>query len=435
MAGLFTVHNFVVLIVIIAYALIVWKYSFKSYFIWAASFLMIILGVLSVKDAFMAIDWNILGIYLGMMLIAEMFLYSKAPDVLAEKIVNRSHKGWIALLGVCLLSGIMSAVLANVAVVLIIAPIALWIAKDLKMSPAPILIGVAVMSNLQGVATMVGDPPSLLLASYAGMNFNDFFFFHGRPALFFAVQIGAVASLAVLYFIFRKFQNPVTDVKCSRIKSYFPAFLILLMISLLAITSFVTYAGSSSVISFLNDYKVGLISVSLGLVAWLWYFCRERKDAVPMLKRLDWDTGLFLVGIFISVAALIKICLMQEIASFLASIAGSSVFLAFVIIIITSMAISAFVDNVPLVTAMLPVSQSLSETMGVSPYLFYFALLIGASVGGNITPVGASANVVAMGILKHNKAEPSFWEFVKIGLPFTLVATLFSTAFVWIVFS
>lgn len=429
------ISSVVVTLFIITYLLIIFFYQKKTYFVWATALIVLLLGVLTPLEALKSVNWNVIGIYVGMLFISEVFVYSKIPDFMAERFVRKSGKAWIALLGVCFLSGFLSIAVENVAVVLIMAPIAFFIADRLRINPIVLIIGIAISSNLQGVATMIGDPPSLLLTSYANLNFNDFFFFNGRPGLFFAVQIAAIASLFVLYFFFRKYHQATENILGARIRSHFPGFLLVIMIALLALTSVLKYNGASGILSFFDAYKAGAICLLTGLVAWLWYYDENKEDFKPMVKRLDWETGLFLVAIFVLVESLVKVGFMEVVASSIASLTGNNLFLAFNIIVWSSVLFSGFVDNVPYIAAMLPVVGSLANFMGVAPHLLLFGLVIGASVGGNITPIGASANVVAMGMLKKKGYKPSFWEFVKVGLPFTLVAVITSSAFIWWMFS
>ena len=434
MADYLTMHNAVMLLFVITYILIVKFYHKKTYIIWSAILLLLIVGVITPFEALKAINWNVIGIYVGMLFIAEMFIYSKLPDFLAEKIVNKSSKVWIAMLGVCFLSGLLSIVVENVAVVLIIAPIALLIARKLKINPIPLVIGIAISSNLQGVATMIGDPPSLLLANYAKLNFNDFFFFQGKPGLFFAVQLAAVVSLVVLYLIYKKYNLPVENIHWARVRSKLPGYALIGMIVVLAISSWIIYTGNSGFFMIIDNYKAGLICILYGLFVWFWYYKMEKDDFIPLVKRLDWDTGFFLVGIFILVESLIKIGFMTTFATYIASLTGNNVFFAYVLIVWGSVIFSGFIDNVPFIAAMFPVVGNLAQFMGVNPYLFYFGLVLGASVGGNITPVGAAANIVAMGILKKNGSKPKFWDFIKIGLPFTIVSVFVSSVFIWFMF-
>ncbi|PIY84133.1 MAG: arsenic transporter, partial [Candidatus Omnitrophica bacterium CG_4_10_14_0_8_um_filter_43_18] len=156
-------------------------------------------SVLSFKSAFLSVNWNVMGIFVGTLAVADIFMESRVPAYMAELIVNRAKSTAWSILLICALTGFISAFVENVATVLIVAPIALSLAKKLKISPVGMMIAIAVSSNLQGAATLVGDPPSMLLAGAAGMNFMDFFFYQGSPSMFFAIEFGALASGVVLY--------------------------------------------------------------------------------------------------------------------------------------------------------------------------------------------------------------------------------------------
>ncbi|MBS3109451.1 citrate transporter [Candidatus Woesearchaeota archaeon] len=414
------------LIFLVAYILMVGYYNKKARIIWAAVMALLLLTVISPMEALFAINGNVLGIYIGMLFISEVFIFSKVPDFLAVKLVNKASRMSTVLILVAVLSGLLSIAIENVAVVLIVAPIALALSKKLEISPVPLLTAVAISSNLQGVATLIGDPPSMLLAGFAKMTFNDFFFFDGKPSLFFAVQIGAAASLFVLYYFFRRHSKPHQQFEEARPRSFFPLFLLLFLVLALAFSSFLDPEFR---------YMAGLISMVFALAAVIWYSFQNKPDVQPMLKRVDWETGAFLAGVFIVVDSLIKVGVVQDMARLISGFTGTSVFFTYIVIVVASLVFSAFVDNVPYIATMLPVVYQVSEIMHVSPYLFYFGLLIGASVGGNITPIGASANIVAMGIAKKEGHNPRFWEFVKMGLPFTIVSATASSVFVYLWFA
>jgi Na+/H+ antiporter NhaD/arsenite permease-like protein len=424
----------VVFLFILTYTLVVIFYRQKTYIVWSAIIILLFLGVLTPFQALMAIDWNIMGIYIGMLFVCETFIYSRAPHRLAEKIASKSPKVWMALLGLCIFSGFISIFAENVAVVLIVAPIAMVIAKKFDINPVPIVIGVAISSNLQGVATMIGDPPSLLVAHYANLKFNDFFFFQGRPGLFFAVQLASIASLFVLYLFFRKYKEAPAKVEEEKVLTHVPEIALIALVAALIISSFFDYTGSFGILLFLNHYKVGVLCMAVGLALVAWYYKKEKDDFFPLLKRLDSGTALFLAGIFIIVAALVQIGFVQTFAEFISRLTGNSLFMAFAVIVSASVLFSAFIDNVPFIAAMLPVVSHLADFMSVSPYVLYFGLVIGASVGGNITPIGASANIVAVGFLKNKGYRTSFMDFVKIGLPFTIVSVLVAVSFIWLMF-
>ncbi len=386
-------------------------------------------GCFTPLTAFEAINWNVMGIFVGTLVLADLFMISRMPAVLAGKLVNRAGNVTNAMLLICILTSFISAFVENVATVLIIAPIALSITRKLKISPIPIIIALAISSNLQGTATMIGDPPSMLLAGYTNMDFMDFFFYRGRPSIFWFVEIGAIASFVVLFLIFKPYKQPIVLSEVEKPSTLFPSILLVLFILTLMVASF---PGSP-----LEKLTLGGISMIFAAIGMFWFclfFNRfQWRSAWRMTKNLDWGTTIFLMCVFILVGALTYTNWIATIADWLAGVTSGSTIAAFLIILIASVIISAFVDNVPYLATMLPVAQRLTGSLGTSPSLILFALLIGSCLGGNITPLGASANIVGMGILKKEGYNLSFLTFVKIGLPFTLVAVATSALALWLV--
>lgn len=391
-----------------------------------ASFVLLIAGVISLGDAVKAVNWNVMGVFVGMLFVADAFMESRVPAYLAEIIVNRSKRTSWAILFMCLLSGFISAFVENVATVLIVAPIAISLARKLKISPVGILIAIAVSSNLQGAATLIGDPPSMLLAGYAKMSFLDFFFYQGRPSIFFAVELGALASLLVLYLVFWKNNQKVKLIREEKVKSWVPTIFLVILIFLLALSSFFDPEFS---------YLSGVICFIAGIICLVWEAKVFNKSLENILGDFDWRTTLFLIGVFILVGSMGLTGWIDKISSFLSSAVGDNIFFGFTLLVLVSVFVSAFVDNVPFLAAMLPVAMSMSERLYINPALFMFGLLIGASLGGNITPLGASANIVACGLLKKEGYDVTFKDFLKIGLPFTVVAVAAAYIFIWFVWS
>lgn len=384
-------------------------------------------GAISVKDALTSsygINWNVMGIFVGTLVVADIFMESRFPAYLAELIVNRAKNTAWAILFICALSGFISAFVENVATVLIVAPIALSLAKKLKINPTNMMIAIAISSNLQGTATLIGDPPSMLLGGFAKMNFFDFFFYQGKPGIFFAVELGAITSFFVLYYFFRHHKEKTKLVAEEKVKSWFPTVVLVLLIVLLAGSSF-----------FDKDfgYMAGAICMLAGFISLVWGSVTKKEKIFKGLKKLDWDTTFFLMAVFILVGGLSLNGWIEKISIGLSGLIGQNIFLGFTAIVFLSVFLSAFIDNVPYLAAMLPVAISVSANLGVNPSLFLFGLLIGASIGGNITPIGASANIVACGLLKKEGYPVKFFDFVKMGLPFTLVAVFTSYLFIWFV--
>ncbi|RKY33087.1 MAG: citrate transporter [Candidatus Omnitrophota bacterium] len=391
-----------------------------------AALLLILTKAVSFKEAFLAINWNVMGIFVGTLLVADIFMKSKVPAFLAEVIVDRSKStGW-AILFICMLTGLISAFVENVATVLIVAPIALSLAKKLNMNPMKMLIAIAISSNLQGVATLIGDPPSMLLGGFAKMNFMDFFFYKGRPSIFWAVELGALASFIVLYFVFKKHKEKPQIMPVEKVVTWAPTVILVGLILCLAVSSFIDVGFS---------YMAGIICMLFGTFSLFWEKIFFKDSLRNTLKTLDWETTFFLIGVFILVGSITLTGWIEAFSGFLGSLIGTNIFLGYTLLVFVAMLFSAFVDNVPFLVAMLPVAISMSNNLDINPSLFLFGLLIGASLGGNITPIGASANIVACGLLKKEGYLVRFRDFIKIGLPFTLAAVSAAYVFVWFVWS
>jgi len=413
-------------IFLIAYVLFVILPTRRSFVAFGASILLVATTAISFQEALKAINWNVMGIFIGTLVVADTFMESRVPAYIAEIIVNRAKNTAWAMLAICVLTSFISAFVENVATVLIVAPIALTLARKLNINPINIMIGIAISSNLQGAATLIGDPPSMLLGGFAKMNFMDFFIYRGKPSIFFAVELGAIVSFVVLYFIFRRHKERIKLLRTEKVKSWAPTFILLLMIFALAISSFFDTGFS---------YMGGVICVLSGIISLCYEKFINRGFVLKSIKALDWDTSLFLVGVFVIVGALTANGWIGSFSKFLSNLVGANILFGFIMLVSFAVIFSAFVDNVPFLAAMLPVALSMSNRLAINPSLFLFGLLIGASVGGNITPIGASANIVACGILKKEGHIVRFKQFLRIGLPFTFAAVLVASLFVWLVWS
>jgi Na+/H+ antiporter NhaD/arsenite permease-like protein len=413
-------------IFIACYAGFIFLPRLRPYCACAGALLLVLLGAMGPKEALFAVNWNVMGIFVGTLVVVELFMLSRMPAYLAELLVNRAGNVCWAMFFVCGLTSFLSAFVENVATVLIVAPIAIAIAKRMKVSPAPFLISLAVCSNLPGTATLIGDPPSMILAGYMKMTFNDFFFYHGRPSIFFAVELGALASFVVLYLLFKKYQQPVEVIEVERVSSWVPTGLLVLLVVLLALSSFIDPGFG---------YLAGVICMVLGLLGLAWYKLNEGDEIVGLLRVLDWHTTFFLIGVFIVVGGLRSAGWIDDTAYLMKRICGDNLLVAFLLIVWLSVLFSAFIDNVPYLLAMIPVAQHLGQEIEGSFILLVFGLLVGACLGGNITPIGASANIVAVGLLRRDNIHVTFTEFMKIGLPFTLAAVAAASAFLWLVWA
>ena len=417
-------HIIALAIFIFAYISFIFSPNKRAHFALLGGVLIVVLKVISPREAFLSIDWNVIGIFVGMLAVADVFMLSRVPAYLAEIIVNRAKNTAWSVLFICVLSSFISAFVENVATVLIVAPIAISLAKKLKINPLNMMIAIAISSNLQGAATLIGDPPSMLLGGFAKMNFVDFFFYQGRPSMFFAVELGALASFFVLYFIFKGHKEKVKLMPVEKVKSWVPTVILVVLIVTLAAASFIDLSFS---------YTAGSLCVLFGVISLIWQKIASKGSIIRGFKNLDWETTFFLIGIFVIIGAVAITGWVDLFSTFLSGLIGQNIFLGYTTIVIMSVIISAFVDNVPFLAAMLPVAISMSAKLEINPTLFLFGLLIGVSLGGNITPIGASANIVACGLLKKEGYKVSFKDFMKVGIPFTFVAVFIAYLFIWFI--
>ena len=391
----------------------------------AASF--IITGILSPVEAVLSVDWNVLLMIAGTMGLVSLFIDSKMPMLLADLLLERVHTVRAATVILSVFAGLVSAFIDNVATVLMIAPVALVIAKRLKISPVPMLIAIAVSSNLQGAATLVGDTTSILLGGAAGMDFMDFFVYKGKVGIFWVVEVGAIVSAIILFILFRKDKDPITTTPRTKVTDFFPSVLLVAMIALLITASFIKEKP---------DITNGIICSALFLIGLIpQIFKKGFKYALQKFSSIDINTLLMLFGIFIVVGGIEKSGLLKAISGLFISIGSGNVFIIYTIIVWASVLFSAFIDNIPYVAAMLPVTAAIAQTLNIDPTLLYFGLLIGSTLGGNLTPVGASANIAAIGMLRKEGYTVTNKDFIRIGLPFTLSAVIAGYVLIWFIWA
>lgn len=426
------------IIFIVTYVLLIAFQKWRPYIALGSAALFIILGYcgvfeMNIISALKAVDYNVLMMISGTMATVSLFIESKMPQRLSEILLHKvSNVKW-AIAVLSLFAGVISAFVDNVATVLMVAPVGLAISKKLKISPVPVLISIAVSSNLQGAATLVGDTTSILLGGFADMNFMEFFWMDGRPGIFFGVELGAIASLLVLLFIFRKNTQPIDSRVETTVEDYFPSILMIATVVFLIIASFLPKPESGALLT-IYELRSGIICVALCIIG-IVRACIQRKNAEAVklvLGEFDKDTVLLLFGLFIVIEGIKSAGVIDAVAQLFFKVSGDNPFLLYTIIVFASVILSAFIDNIPYVATMLPVVQSIAALMGLPAYVFYFGLLTGATLGGNLTPIGASANIAAIGILRKNGETVKTRDFLKIGVPFTLSAVLVGYAFVWL---
>jgi len=423
---------FVLIAFILTYVLMIAIPKYRHFVALGAAVVFVVAGALPFGELAEKINWNVLLMLTGTMGTVSLFIDSKMPDKMADLLLKKTpNVMWVAVV-LSLFAGIVSAFVDNVATVLMIAPVALVVAQRINISPVPLLISIAVSSNLQGAATLVGDTTSIMLGGYADMNFMDFLFMDGRPGICWAVELGAIATVPVIMFIFRKDKEPVKVDKVTEVTNYVPSFLLLGTVVSLIVVSFLSFSitiGSA-------DITNGIICMGFFAIGLVYTLIKGNKALFKKVwGEIDVETLSLLAALFVVIGTLTSQGIIDDISNLFVKFGGSNLFLMYTLIVWGSVLCSAFIDNIPYVATMLPVVQGIAALMGCTPYVLYFGLLVGATLGGNITPIGASANIAAIGILRKNGYEVKTKDFLKIGLPFTLIAVVVGYLFCWFVWA
>lgn len=373
-----------------------------------------------------AINWNVLFMITGTMVVVHYFIDSKMPNRIADLLMARSKNVMWVTVYMSVFSGVISAFIDNVATVLMVAPVGMAVCKKQNINPVRMILSIAVSSNLQGAATLVGDTTSIMLGDYAHMDFTSFFWMEGRLGIFFAVEFGALASVFVMLYLFRKETQSVSAGEPTQVGDKFPGLMLILVVAALIAASFVPNKPG------VTNGLICLILAAVTVLRDLWK-TRDKNRPAEALAGIDYETLLLLVGLFIVIAGISSVGLIDDFAQWIVKVGGNNIFMLFTIITFGSVIISAFVDNIPYVATMLPVLAGVTSALGIEPYLLYFGLLSGATLGGNLTPFGASANVTGVGLLKREGYTVGFKDFSRIGVPFTLSAVFVSYVFLWFV--
>ena len=454
-----------IIIFALTYVLILSFPKYRPYIALGSGLIFVITGLLPLDQVLGAIDYNVLLMIAGTMGLVTLFIDSKMPSLLADLIMEKVPNIMWAAVALSLFAGVISAFVDNVATVLMVAPVALEICKKLKTNPVPFIIGIAVSSNLQGAATLVGDTTAIMLGSALDMSFLDFIWYQGKPSIFFAVELGALISACILAVIFRKEKDPIPKTgERTKVTDYVPTVLLCGTIVTLIVASFIPWDLS---------IKNGLICCVILVIGLIYnYFKKEtpeivegsldstderivynvektyttgvrfKEKVIAPLKTIDFETLGLLVGLFLMIGGISAQGVIDMIAQGLASVGGDNIFVLYTVIVWASVAISAFIDNIPYVATMIPVigglAASLAPELGVDATLvatpLYFGLLSGATLGGNCTPVGASANITGIAILRKEGYEVKNSDFFKIGIPFTLAAIIPAYIYIWLLY-
>lgn len=389
-----------------------------------------------IMQALNEIDWNVIMMIAGTMGTVYLFIESKMPQLMSDVLISKMPNVKWVVVALSLFAGIVSAFVDNVATVLMIAPVALAFCKKLNISPVPSIICIAISSNLQGAATLVGDTTSILLGKAANLDFSDFFVDEGKPGMFWVVEAGAVVSALIILFMFRKDNGKIEFNSRTKVEDMVPTYLLVGTIVCLIAASFIPYKDNAAEGQFYKpDITNGIICIAFfvfGLIREL-LFKKNKTVVKDSLKEIDYYTIALLTGLFVVIGGIKSAGVIDVIGNAIASLGGNSPFLIYTIIVWISVILSAFIDNIPYTATMLTIVPVIASGMGMEPKILYYGLLCGATLGGNLTPIGASANIAGIGILKKEGYDVKATTFMKYGIPFTLAAVTTGYLLIWFI--
>ena len=389
-----------------------------------------------ILDALREIDWNVIMMIAGTMGTVYLFIESKMPQLMSDVLISRMPNMKWAVFAMSLFAGVVSAFVDNVATVLMIAPVALAFCKKLNVSPVSSIICIAVSSNLQGAATLVGDTTSILLAKAANLDFSDFFVDEGKPGMFWVVEAGALASALIILFMFRKENNKISFNNRTKVEDKFPSFLLVATVVALIAVSFIPYKDAAAPGQFYKpDITNGVICIGFFVIGILreLIFKKNFEIVKQAFKEIDYYTIVLLTGLFVVIGGVKSAGVIDVIGSAIAKLGSGSVFIVYTIIVWMSVLLSAFIDNIPYTATMLSIVPVIAADIGIEPKLLFYGLLCGATLGGNLTPIGASANIAGIGILRKEGYEVKSTTFMKYGVPFTLAAVITGYVLLWVI--
>ena len=400
-----------------------------------------------IVEALKEIDWNVIMMIAGTMGTVYLFIESKMPQLMSDVLISKMPNVKWVIVALSLFAGIVSAFVDNVATVLMIAPVALALCKKLNISPVPSIICIAVSSNLQGAATLVGDTTSILLAKAANLDFSSFFVDEGKPGMFWVVEAGALVSAFIIYFMFRKENKKIEFNSRTVVEDKFPTFLLVGTVAALIAVSFIPYKSTAKDGQFYKpEITNGIICVTFFLIGVIRELFRKRFTVIKnAFKEIDYYTIALLAGLFIVIGGIKKAGVIEVIGKTIANVGDSGqgagkIFIVYTVIVWVSVLLSAFIDNIPYTATMLAIIPTIAgqigmASAGISPKLLYYGLLCGATLGGNLTPIGASANIAGIGILRKEGYEVKTTTFMKYGVPFTLAAVITGYVLLWIIWA
>lgn len=408
---------------IIAYAIIISEKIHRTVVALAGALVMILLGILNQEQAIEGIDFNTLGLLIGMMVIVAiakdcgMFQY---VAIWASKLGKGKPIPIFILLAAIV--ALFSALLDNVTTVLLMLPVIFVVANNLKINPKIFVVAAILLSNVGGTATLIGDPPNILIGSAAGLNFNDFLLNLAPISL-----IVSAVTILMLYMWYKK-QLVSTPEAQKTIMGFNPTEAITdkkLLVKSLLVLGLVLVGFFTHSVTHIEAATIALTGAALLLLITM-------HDPEEHLRNVEWTTIFFFIGLFILVAGLEHTGVIRLLAEQAISVTDGNIKFLTIIVIWGSAVFSAVVDNIPFVATMIPLIKDIGAISGISLTPLWWALALGADIGGNATIVGASANVVASGMSAKEGHRITFVEYMKVAVPMTVVALVLCTIYIYL---
>lgn len=406
---------------LLTYALIVTERVHRTVSALLGGVTMILMGVLPQEQAFQAIDWNVIFLLAGMMAIANVLRETGFFQWIAVQAVRLGRGDpFCILVTLSVVTAIASAFLDNVTIVVLVAPVTLFVAASLKISPLPFLIAEILASNIGGTATLIGDPPNILIGSAAGIDFVTF-----------AAHLAPISLLILLAFIGLAWFLFKEDLRGGRLRSLNVEVLdtaALITDSTLLQKSLIVMAGV--ILGFLVHGALHLEPATIALAGATVLMLWGRNDPHHVLREIEWTTLFFFIGLFIAVEAIVKAGIIEAVAQAALRLTHGSLPLTSMLLLWLSAGASSIVDNIPYTATMIPVVESLGRTMPARP--LWWSLALGADLGGNATLVGASANVVVASLAERSGHPIDFGRFLRYGVLTTFLSLVLATLYVWV---
>ena len=409
-------------IFIVAYGLIASERFDRTLIALLGGLLVVVLGVIDQEEAFAAIDFNVIFLLAGMMVLAGGLAQTGFFEYIAGHAIHRSRgEPFRLLIILALVTAGLSALLDNVTTVVLLTPVTLSIARTLRVSPFPYLISQILASNIGGTATLIGDPPNIMIGSAAGLDFGDFLL-NLAPV----VLVILLVFLMIMRLAFARHMDDDAD-RLDLLAELDPAAAIRdrpLMIRALVVLVF-TIAG------FIAHSALGLEAATVALLGATVLMIVGRLDPHEALRSIEWNTLFFFIGLFMLVEAIVHVGIVGGIAQALADATGGRQDLATISLLWFSALASAVVDNIPYTATAIPVVESLIDS-GIDGNALWWSLALGACLGGNLTIVGASANIVVANLAARDGHPIAFMQFLRYGSVVVLASLLISTIYLWI---